>query len=49
MWPFPMWIFSAMAVPSPGQPAGTAVFCCPDVDTINVFRIEVSDGAADPG
>ena len=21
----------------------------PDVDTINVFRIEVSDGAADPG
>ena len=33
----------------PGQPAGTAVFCCPDVDTINVFRIEVSDGAADPG
>lgn len=33
----------------PGQSAGTAVFCCPDVDTINVFRIEVSDGAADPG
>ena len=33
----------------PGQPAGTAVFCWPDVDTINVFRIEVSDGAADPG
>ena len=33
----------------PGQPAGTAAFCCPDVDTINVFRIEVSDGAADPG
>lgn len=32
-----------------GQPAGTAVFCCPDVDTINVFRIEVSDGAASPG
>ena len=20
---------------------GTVVFCCPDVDTINVFRIEV--------
>ena len=20
---------------------GTAVFCCPDVDTINVFRIEI--------
>ena len=33
----------------PGQPAGTAVCCCPDVDTINVFRIEVSDGAAGPG
>ena len=30
----------------PGQPTGTAVFCCPDVDTINVFRIEVSDRAA---
>ena len=23
----------------PGQPAGTATFCCPDVETINVFRI----------
>ena len=23
----------------PGQATGTAVFCCPDVDTINVFRI----------
>ena len=23
----------------PGQPEGTATFCCPDVDTINVFRI----------
>ena len=32
-----------------GQPAGTAVFYYPDVDTINVFRIEVSDGAAGPG
>lgn len=27
----------------PGQPEGTAVFCCPDVDTINVFKIEVID------
>ncbi|MGI6737476.1 MAG: TIGR04076 family protein [Anaerovoracaceae bacterium] len=24
----------------PGQPEGQAVFCCPDADTINVFRIE---------
>ena len=24
----------------PGQGEGTAVFCCPDVDTINVFKIE---------
>ena len=24
----------------PGQPEGTAAFCCPDVDTINVFRVE---------
>lgn len=25
----------------PGQPKGTAVFCCPDVDTINVFKAEI--------
>ena len=25
----------------PGNEPGTAVFCCPDVDTINVFKIEV--------
>lgn len=25
----------------PGKDPGTAVFCCPDVDTINVFKIEV--------
>ncbi len=25
----------------PGAEPGTAVFCCPDVDTINVFKIEV--------
>ena len=24
----------------PGNEEGTAVFCCPDVDTINVFKIE---------
>lgn len=24
----------------PGQPDGTAVFCCPDVETINVWKIE---------
>ena len=27
----------------PGQPDGTAVFCCPDVDVVNVFRIEKID------
>lgn len=27
----------------PGQEEGTAVFCCPDVDTINVFKIEKID------
>ena len=26
----------------PGQPEGTAVFCCPDADTINVFKAEIS-------
>ena len=25
----------------PGQPEGTAVFCCPDADTINVFKAEI--------
>jgi len=25
----------------PGQPKGTAFFCCPDVDTINVFKAEI--------
>ena len=24
----------------PGQDEGTAVFCCPDVETINVFKVE---------
>lgn len=24
----------------PGQPEGTAVFACPDVETLNVFRVE---------
>ena len=28
----------------PGQPEGTAVFCCPDVETINVFKGEVVEG-----
>lgn len=27
----------------PGQPDGEAVFCCPDADTINVFKIERTD------
>ena len=25
----------------PGQPEGTAVVCCPDADTINVFKAEI--------
>ena len=25
----------------PGMPEGCAVFCCPDVDTINVFKAEI--------
>ena len=25
----------------PGQPKGCATFCCPDADTINVFRAEI--------
>lgn len=29
----------------PHQPAGTATFCCPDVDTINVFKIEVKENS----
>jgi uncharacterized repeat protein (TIGR04076 family) len=27
----------------PGQPKGEATFCCPDVDTILVFRAKVED------
>ena len=27
----------------PGQPEGTAVFACPDVETLNVFKIEKID------
>ena len=27
----------------PGQKAGTALFACPDVDTLNVFKIERID------
>lgn len=27
----------------PGQPKGEAVFSCPDVDTLNIFKIERID------
>ncbi|MDO4554420.1 MAG: TIGR04076 family protein [Lachnospiraceae bacterium] len=27
----------------PGQPKGRAVFCCPDVDTIHVFQVEIEE------
>ena len=30
-------------IPQPGQKKGTAIFCCPDVETINVFKIEKID------
>ena len=33
----------------PGNEPGTAVFCCPDVDTINVFKIEVVKENEDAG
>lgn len=25
----------------PGQHKDTAIFCCPDIDTINVFKVEI--------
>ncbi len=28
----------------PGQPEGEAVFCCPDADTMNIFKIERTEG-----
>lgn len=32
-------------IPQPGQPKGTAIFCCPDVDSIMVFKVErIDDG-----
>lgn len=31
----------------PGQPKGTAVFCCPDAETLNIFRLErLEDGGS---
>ena len=30
-------------IPQPGQEKGSAIFCCPDVETINVFKIERID------
>lgn len=27
----------------PSQPDGSVVFCCPDVDVINVFKLEIED------
>ena len=32
----------------PHQPKGTAIFACPDVDTLNVFKIEREDVADFP-
>ena len=28
----------------PSQPDGSIRFCCPDVDVINVFKIQVEEG-----
>ena len=25
----------------PGQPEGTATFCCPNADVINIFKLEI--------
>ena len=30
-------------IPQPGQPKGTAIFCCPDVDSIMVWKVERID------
>ena len=32
----------------PGEPPGTARFCCPDPDTMNVFRLEIREAHARP-
>ena len=37
---FPYVDILRYGVSIPGQPVGTAVFCCPDADVINVFKIE---------
>lgn len=44
MWPFLTLTFFAMGGSLPTQPDGSILFCCPDVDVINVFRIQVEDG-----
>lgn len=31
----------------PGQEKGTVKFCCPDVDTLNIFKIERLDDTED--
>ena len=28
----------------PGQNHGEAIFCCPDADTLNIFKVEVVQG-----
>ena len=39
----PMAMHVAFPYVIPGQENGTAVFACPDVDTLNVFKIERID------
>ena len=43
VWPFLTLTFF-VAKPLPTQPDGSILFCCPNRDVINVFRIQVEDG-----
>lgn len=35
-------------ISQPGQPKGTAIFCCPDVDSIMVYKVERIDDTKKP-
>ena len=40
VWTFEDLLGYGGEIPQRGVEKGTALFCCPDVDTINVFKIE---------